>query len=388
MPAAAAALRVVAETAAELGERIRARPAGRAALLVLDGFERFLADAAQVAQRARRRAEPDRAGHEPRAAAADRRARLPRAAARRLQRRRAVSRAREGAAPGLGAGRRRRRGHGDLRAPGRASAGDRAGRRPRAAAPAALAAAAPAASPGPAQLRPARPAAAPAVAARDARVVLGCAHAAPALAARAHERLRGRRDARGLPRRLQPRGRIDRAGSGRHHGPQLADGVEAGEEGQPRLSMLDTVREFAAGQGDDLAAFEAGTRSTSCLRRARGRAGRPRRPARVGRAAGGERGNLRVAFERLLRAGAVRGRAADRDRLRARSAVGRARRRGPRLAQRSAPVAPPSPRRATALYWDGAARPVASAVRRGQAPLDRRWRPHRRCRTTSCRPRR
>ena len=89
-PRAAAALGVVAETPAELGERLARATRGARALLVLDGFERFLADAAQVAAAARRRAQPDRAGHEPRAAAADRRARLPRAAARGLQRRRAV----------------------------------------------------------------------------------------------------------------------------------------------------------------------------------------------------------------------------------------------------------------------------------------------------------
>ena len=50
MPAAASALGVVAETPAELGERLARATRGAQALLVLDGFERFLADAAQVAQ--------------------------------------------------------------------------------------------------------------------------------------------------------------------------------------------------------------------------------------------------------------------------------------------------------------------------------------------------
>ena len=50
MPAAAAALGVVAETPAELGERLARATRGASALLVLDGFERFLADAAQIAQ--------------------------------------------------------------------------------------------------------------------------------------------------------------------------------------------------------------------------------------------------------------------------------------------------------------------------------------------------
>ncbi|MDA0159254.1 winged helix-turn-helix domain-containing protein [Solirubrobacter ginsenosidimutans] len=49
-PAAAAALGVVAETPAELGERLARVTRSAGALLVLDGFERFLADAAEVAQ--------------------------------------------------------------------------------------------------------------------------------------------------------------------------------------------------------------------------------------------------------------------------------------------------------------------------------------------------
>ena len=50
VPASATALGVVAETPAELGERLARVTRSAGALLVLDGFERFLADAAEVAQ--------------------------------------------------------------------------------------------------------------------------------------------------------------------------------------------------------------------------------------------------------------------------------------------------------------------------------------------------
>src|SRR5262245_4549353 len=50
VPEAASALGVVAATAAELGERLGQATGGAPALLVLDGFERFLEDAGQVAQ--------------------------------------------------------------------------------------------------------------------------------------------------------------------------------------------------------------------------------------------------------------------------------------------------------------------------------------------------
>jgi predicted ATPase/DNA-binding SARP family transcriptional activator len=50
VPEAAAALGVVADAPAELGERLARATRGAGALLVLDGFERFLADAAQMAQ--------------------------------------------------------------------------------------------------------------------------------------------------------------------------------------------------------------------------------------------------------------------------------------------------------------------------------------------------
>jgi predicted ATPase/DNA-binding SARP family transcriptional activator len=50
VPAAAAALGVVAATAAELGERLARTTRGAPALLVLDGFERFVEDAGRVAE--------------------------------------------------------------------------------------------------------------------------------------------------------------------------------------------------------------------------------------------------------------------------------------------------------------------------------------------------
>ena len=132
------------ETPAELGERLARATRGAPALLVLDGFERFLADAAQVAQvlaaapnltvlatsRAPLRLTAEHAYRvQPLAA--------PNAAA--LFRARVAARAaRTGRRPTTsGRGR-------DLRAPRRAAAGHRAGRRPRAAAAAALAAGAPA----------------------------------------------------------------------------------------------------------------------------------------------------------------------------------------------------------------------------------------------------
>ena len=210
--AAAAALGVVAETPAELGERVARATRGASALLVLDGVERFLADAAQIAEAARRGPPPHDPRDQPRAAAADRRARLPRAAARGLQRRRAVHGSRRRGATRLGA--RRGRGRRYLRAAGRAAAGDRAGRRPRADAPAAGAARASRAAAGAAELRPARPPRAPAVPARDARVVVGGAGPAAALAARPAQRVRGRRVARGVQCSLR-RGRAGRGAAGR-----------------------------------------------------------------------------------------------------------------------------------------------------------------------------
>ena len=73
------------------------------------------------------------------------------------------------------------------------------------------------------ELRAARPAGTPALAARDAGMVVGGARAGPAARARAAVRVRGRRLARGLPRRLQRRGRAGRGAAGRDHGQDVAD---------------------------------------------------------------------------------------------------------------------------------------------------------------------
>ncbi len=75
--------------------------------------------------------------------------------------------------------------------------------------------------------------------------------------------------------------------------------LEAGADGNPRLAMLDTVREFVAGQGEDLSAIEA-AHARHFLAFAES-AGDDRRLALTQLAL--ERGNLRVAFERLLAMG-------------------------------------------------------------------------------------
>ena len=148
--------------------------------------------------------------------------------------------------------------------------------------------------------------------------------------------------------------------------------VEAGDDAQPRLAMLDSVREFAASHARGSRRFEARHAAyfLAYAERAATQAARADRRAWLARLAR-ERGNLRVAFERLLRAGRGRGRAADRDRLRAHAAVGRARARGARLARAGAGGlrSGPSPRRAAALYWDGQLA-IAQAVRRAEAPLE------------------
>ena len=143
MPAAASALGVVAETPAELGERLARATRGANALLVLDGFERFLADAAQVAQllaavpnltvlatsRAPLRLTAEHAYRVQPLAVSN--------AAALFKARVAASRPDWAPADDDGVV------AADLRAPGRAAAGDRARRRPRALAAAAGAAGAP-----------------------------------------------------------------------------------------------------------------------------------------------------------------------------------------------------------------------------------------------------
>jgi predicted ATPase/DNA-binding SARP family transcriptional activator len=132
--------------------------------------------------------------------------------------------------------------------------------------------------------------------------------------------------------------------------------LDAGTDGQPRLSMLDTVREFAAEQlGEDGALEQRHARYfLAYAERAAQMAAQADRRAWLGRLAA-ERGNLRVAFERLLRAGEAA------DALRIAIAFARAlpwdahahEVRG-WLGQALAALGPePSPGRAEALYCDG-----------------------------------
>ena len=150
--------------------------------------------------------------------------------------------------------------------------------------------------------------------------------------------------------------------------------VEAGDDAQPRLAMLDTVREFAAEQVDDAgrarAPPRARTSSTTPSARPRRRRARDRRAwlSRLAR----ERGNLRVAFERLLRAGAAE------DALRIAIAFARAlpwdahahevrgwlRRRSSSSRPSPARGAPP------ALYWDGQLALSQARFAEAEAPLE------------------
>jgi predicted ATPase len=133
-------------------------------------------------------------------------------------------------------------------------------------------------------------------------------------------------------------------------------GVDAGPDGVPRLTMLETVREFAAEHLDDLAALER--RHARYFRdyaeQAAEQAGHGDRRACLARLAL-ERGNLRVAFERVLSAGEAE------DALRIAIAFARvlpwdahAHEVGDWLRQGLDLLAPePSRLRASALYWDG-----------------------------------
>jgi predicted ATPase/DNA-binding SARP family transcriptional activator len=133
--------------------------------------------------------------------------------------------------------------------------------------------------------------------------------------------------------------------------------TDSGRDAQPRFRMLDTVREFAAeraAEGEDLAPLERRHSQyfLAYCEHAAEQAARTDRREWLDRLAQ-ELGNIRLAFERLLRAGA-----AD-DALRVAIAFARAlpwdahahEVRG-WLAQALAAPAPAA-RRATALYWDG-----------------------------------
>ena len=150
--------------------------------------------------------------------------------------------------------------------------------------------------------------------------------------------------------------------------------VEAGEDAEPRLAMLDSVREYAAEQVDDRAPLEARHAAyfLEYAERAAEAAAKGDRRAWLARLAR-ERGNLRVAYERLLRAGRGRGRAADRARVRAHAA------RGTRTCTRCAGGSrrrwstfdqTPSPRRAAALYWDGQLALAQARFAEAEEPLE------------------
>jgi predicted ATPase/DNA-binding SARP family transcriptional activator len=149
--------------------------------------------------------------------------------------------------------------------------------------------------------------------------------------------------------------------------------VEAGEDAQPRLAMLDSVREYAAEQADDRAALERRHAAffLEFAERAAEQAAHGERRAWLSRLAR-ERGNLRVAYERLLRAGDAEGAL--------RIAIAFARMlpwdahvhevRG-WLAEALEALDPaPSPRRAAALYWDGQLAIAQARFAEAEEPLE------------------
>ena len=223
VPAVGSALGVVADTPAELGERLARLTRGARSLIVLDGFERFRADAAQVAQLLT--AVPNLTmlitSPAPLRLTVEHAYRVEPLAASNAA---ALFKARVAAA------RRDWRADDDeavvaqicARLDGLPLAIELAADRARL-------------LPLPAllerlewrlellSLRPARPARAPALAAGDARVVLGGARRRAPDAARAAQRVRGRRGAARGARRLR-RGRTGRGAAGGDHGPHVARG--------------------------------------------------------------------------------------------------------------------------------------------------------------------
>lgn len=149
--------------------------------------------------------------------------------------------------------------------------------------------------------------------------------------------------------------------------------VEAGEDAQPRLAMLDSVREFAAGQAGDRAEPERRHAEYFLAYAERvERASRADRRAWLARLAG-ERGNLRVAFERFL----ALGRAEEALRIAisfARALPWDAHAHEVRgwLAQALDVFDPaPSVRRAAAYYWDGQLALSQARFAEAEAPLER-----------------
>ena len=294
VPEAASALGVVAATAAELGEQLGRTTRGAPALLVLDGFERFLEDAGQIGQllaavanltvlatsRAPLRLTAEHAYRvQPLAA--------PSAAALFVARAGAVR---------AGPGDRRRAADRrcDLRASGRPAAGDRAGGRPRPVAAAAGAAGAPRPPARAADRRPARPAHAPAVAARDPRMVLETLE-------RPERELLGRLtvfeggaslDAAEAVCDGEPGGGLEALVSSLLDKSSLLR-TDSGRDTQPRFGMLDTVREFAAERAAERRGPRRSSSGTHTTSWAIASTPRSRRRARIG--ANGSTGSRRSA---------------------------------------------------------------------------------------------
>jgi predicted ATPase/DNA-binding SARP family transcriptional activator len=135
--------------------------------------------------------------------------------------------------------------------------------------------------------------------------------------------------------------------------------ADSGRDAQPRFAMLDTVREFAAERAterEDRALLEQrhARYFLQYCEHAADQAARTDRREWLDRLAQ-DRGNIRLAFERLLRAGATD------EALRVAIAFARAlpwdahahEVRGWLVQTLGAPTPPPAKLRATALYWDG-----------------------------------
>lgn len=152
--------------------------------------------------------------------------------------------------------------------------------------------------------------------------------------------------------------------------------TDSGRDAEPRFKMLDTVREFAAeraAEREDLAALERRHASyfLDYCEHAADQAARTDQRVWLDRLAE-ERGNIRLAFERLLRAGATA------EALRVAIAFARAlpwdahahEVRG-WLAQALDAAGPlPTPRRASGLYWDGVLALSQGLFGDAQAQLD------------------
>ena len=311
VPEAATALGFVANRPTEFGEQLARATGGSAVLLVLDGFERFIEDAGQVS--------PLLAEVANLTVLVTSRAPLRITAEHvyRVHPLTVIDAATLALRPGEG-GRpcelAARRGHRDprrdLRSSRRPAAGDRAGRRPRPAATAAGAARTARTPTRAAHRWATRPTGPPALAAGDTGVVVGVARPP-------ERRLLGRLtlfeggaslEAAAAVFNGAPGGGVEAVVGSLVDNSSLLR-TDSGRDADPRFRMLDTVREFAyerAIESDDLDAI--GLRHARFFldycEHAAEQAARSDRRHWLDRLAQ-ERGNIRVAFERLLRAGAV-----------------------------------------------------------------------------------